>query len=158
MKQCSETYSGDRPEGMADFVKTVRSALNVRFQAEQPPRVLFTDRGAGFFNAGTGVITDEYRSALDTHGLRAFQGDVAAVQPGKLSDLLLHETAVAWIRVKLTRTLPRRPWEENPTQLFSRLKRIAAQINVEYDVGGLCHGFPGRVALLRERGGGKLKK
>ena len=125
---------------------------------EQPPRVLFTDRGAGFFNPGNGIITGQYKSALEVHGLQAFQGDAATVQPGKLSDLLLHETAVSWIRVKLSRTLPARPWEESPKQLVTRLKRIAALINAEHDVVGLCRGLPGRVELLRQRGGGKLKK
>ena len=43
-----DDFPGDRPAGAADFVKAVRSALNVRFQGEQPPRVLFTNRGAGF--------------------------------------------------------------------------------------------------------------
>ena len=103
-------------------------------------------------------MTDAYKSALDTHGLRAFQGDCAAVQPGKLSDLLLHETAVVWITLKLTRTLPARPWEESSKQLVTRLKRVAVQINADYDAAGLCRGLLGRVAQLRERGGGKLKK
>ena len=111
-----------------------------------------------FFNAGSGVITAEYKAALEVHGLRSFQGDSAAVQPGKLSDLLLHETAVAWIREKLGRTLPARPWEESSKQLVTRLKRIAAHINKEHDVAGLCMGLPARVELLRQRGGGKLKK
>ena len=39
----------------------------------------------------------QYKAALAANGLRAFQGNVAAVQPGKLSDLMLHETAVAWM-------------------------------------------------------------
>jgi len=153
-----EEFTGDRPSGAADFVKAVRSALNVRFRGEQPPRILFTDRGAGFFNPGSGAITREYKAALEVHGLQAFQGDAAAVQPGKMSDCLLHETAVAWIRLKLSRTLPVRPWEESPKQLVARLKRVAARINAEYDVAGLCRGLPGRVELLRQRGGGKLKK
>ena len=37
------------------------------------------------------MITLQYRAALAANGLRAFQGNVAAVQPGKLSDLMLHE-------------------------------------------------------------------
>ena len=134
------------------------SWLHVRFQGEQPPRVLFTDRGAGFFNAGSGVVTSEYKAALELHGLQAFQGDCAVQQPGKLSDLLLHETAVAWIRLNLSRTLPARPWEESPKQLITRLKRIAGNINREYNVDGLCKDLPTRVELLQQRGGGKLKK
>ena len=37
----------------------VRGALNVRVPGCRPPRVLFTDRCRGFYNAGTGKITDD---------------------------------------------------------------------------------------------------
>ena len=53
-------------------LRKVRSALNIRFQGTTPPRMLFTDRGNGFYNAGTGRITETYRKALRTHGLQAF--------------------------------------------------------------------------------------
>ena len=78
------------------------------------------------------------------------------MQPGKLSDCLLHETAVSWIRVQLTKTLPARPWEESSTQHYARLRLVAGRINSEYDVAGLCRQLPARVARLHERGGGKL--
>ena len=111
-----------------------------------------------FFNPGNGVFTLQYRTALAASGLRAFQGNVAAVQPGKLSDLMLHETAVAWIRKKERTTLPARPWEETPAQLGTRLKRIASEINAEHDVSGLCNELPARVEQLRLHHGCKLKK
>ena len=38
---------------------------------------------------------------LRSASLVAFQGGQAAVQPGKLGDLMLHETAVAWIHACL---------------------------------------------------------
>ena len=153
-----ENFPGDRPEGAAAFVKAVRSALNIRFRGGSAPRVLFTDRGAGFFNPGSGRITDQYSAALADHGLQAFQGDSAAVQPGKLSELLLHETAVAWVRLKLATSLPACPWEETSQQHLARLRRIAASINAEHDVVGLCRALPSRVNLLHERRGGKLAK
>ena len=122
------------------------------------PHVLFTDRGAGFYNPGSGRITSEYRDALAAHGLQAFMGESAAVQPGKLSDLMLHETAVSWIRALLASTLPARPWEESPQQLIARLKRVVGKINADYDVAGLCHQLPARIGELVRRGGGKLAK
>ena len=136
----------------------VSAALNMRFRGVVRPHVLFTDRGAGFYNPGSGRITDQYRAALATNGLQAFQGEDAAVQPGKLSDLMLHEAAVSWIRVLLSSTIPARPWEESPAQLIARLKRIAGRINAEYDVAGLCRELPTRVEELARRGGGKLTK
>ena len=114
-----------------------------------------------YFNVGfifVAIVKLQYRTALAAHGLRAFQGNVAAVQPGKLGDLMLHETAVAWIRNKERTTLPTRPWEETPVQLGTRLKRIASEINAEHDVVGLCRELPARVAQLRLKKGRKLKK
>ena len=105
-----------------------------------------------------GRVADEYRAALAEHGLQAFMGDCAAVQPGRLSDLMLHETAVSWIRSLLAITLPARPWEESPQQHISRLKRVAGQVNADYGVAGLCRELPARVEELVRRGGGKLRK
>ena len=150
-------FPGDRPEGAAAFVKRVRAGLNVRFQGTRPPRVLFTDRGAGFFNPGSGRVTSEYKTALAVDGLRAFMRDDAKVQPGKLGDLMLHETAVSWIRERERKTLPKRPWEETPEQFATRLKGVVADIDAECDVEGLCRKLPGRVQELYEKKGRKLK-
>ena len=95
---------------------------------------------------------------LRSASLVAFQGGQAAVQPGKLGDLMLHETAVAWIRQKERTTLPTRPWAENSRQLGARLKRIACEINVEHDVAGLCKELPTRLLKLQQRGGRKLRR
>ena len=44
-----ENFPGETEEGAAIMVAKVRAALNVRFPAGNAPRVLFTDRGNGFF-------------------------------------------------------------------------------------------------------------
>ena len=75
-----------------------------------------------------------------------------------VSELMLHETAVSWIRVLLSSTLPARPWDESPPQLISRLKRVAGIINAKHDVAGLCRALPARIAELVRRGGGELAK
>jgi hypothetical protein len=151
-------FPGDKPEGAEVFVNKVRAGLNVRFQGSTAPHVLFTDRGAGFFNTGNGLITTEYKNALTGAGLKAFMRDDASVQPGKLSDLMLHETAVAWIRKLERQTVPKKSWEETPDELISRLKRIAAKINKEYKVTNLCRELPARVATLAKKRGRKLNK
>ena len=152
-----EAFPGDRPEGAEVFVQHVHHALARRFQAGPRPAVLFTDRGAGFYNPGSGVITRQYRDALASTGLTAFMGERASVQPGRLSDCLLHETAVSWIRAQERQTLPRRPWLETNVQFSRRLKSIVTKINNTFDVAGLCHELPGRVELLFQKEGGKLK-
>ena len=89
------------------------------------------------------------------HGLA--QSNLAlAIQAGKLSDCMLHETAVAWVRAKLCITLPARPWEESPQQHLSRLKRIASLINAKHDAAGLRRDLPSRVEYLHQPNGGKL--
>ena len=55
-------------------------------------------------------------------------------QPGQLQEMMLHETAVAWMRLRLSKTKPREPWTETREQYGTRLKEIAAYINAEYDV------------------------
>ena len=104
-----DNFAGDHPDGAAPFVAKVRAALNIRFQGATPPRVLFVDRGCGFYNAGNGAITPEFKAALQEHNLTALMSDDAAQQPGSLQEMMLHETAVAWIRRGLTWTLPAKP-------------------------------------------------
>jgi hypothetical protein len=153
-----EDFPGDLPDGAGVFVAKVRAALNVRFQGTTPPRVLFVDRGAGFYNPGNGQITRQFKAALAEHDLTAFMRDDAAVQPGKLSDCMLHETTVAWIRNLERRTLPAKPWEETPEEFGTRLKGIVLKINQKYKVENLCRELPQRVDTLYKKKGGKLKK
>ena len=79
-------------------------------------------------------------------------------RPGSLSDLMLHETAVSWIRNKEGLTLPRRPWTESREAFAVRLKQIVAAINDEHDVDGLCRELPMRISKLIEKKGSKLRK
>ena len=71
---------------------------------------------------------------------------------------MLHETAVSWMREKLTKTLPTKCWEETVEAYRARLKACAAQINGAYDVEGLCRELPSRVADLDRRKGDRLAK
>ena len=82
--------------------------------------------------------------------------DDAKAQPGKLGDVMLHETAVAWIREQERRTLPKRPWEETPEKFATRLKGIVAKLNADCDVESLCRDLPSRVQHLYEKKGRKL--
>ena len=51
------------------MVTKVYSALCARFPNGTPPKVLFTDRGNGFYVSGSGVITPQYSAALHEHGI-----------------------------------------------------------------------------------------
>ena len=77
-------FPGDHPGGAEPLVAKVRAALGVRFRGELLSRMVFVDRGVGFYNAGTGGITPELKAALADHGLKALMGDDASQQPGSL--------------------------------------------------------------------------
>ena len=134
------------------MVQKVRVALNIHFQGASVPKMLFTDRGNGFYNAGTGRITKTYRAALRAHGLQAFFATDASVQPGQLQELMLHETVVSWLRRRLAKTLRRSPWEETSEEYGARLNACAAYINEHHDVDNLCRGLPARLHELKARG------
>lgn len=153
-----DDFPGETEDGAGIMVSKVRSALNIRFQGSAPPRVLFTDRGNGFYNSGSGKITVGYSEALREHSLRAFFSVDASPQPGQLQEVMLHETAVAWMRNRLSKTLPRAPWDETVEAYRTRLKTCAAYCNDHYDVDGLSRALPKRVQMLSDRKGDRLPK
>ena len=153
-----DNFPGETEEGAETMVAKVRAALNIRFQGGNAPKVLFTDRGNGFYDSGSGVITAGYRNALAQHGLKAFMRENAARQPGQLQEVMLHETAMAWVRQRLKRTVPSQPWKETVEEYRTRLKSVAAYINANYNVEGLCRELPLRIKLLLEAEGDRIAK
>ena len=141
------------------LVEKVRSAVNIRCQAERSkPNVIFVDRGRGFYNTGTGKITAGFKQALRDHGFKGIMGDDAAQQPASFGDVLLHETAVAWMRKRLEVTMPQNCWKETREEYSARLKRCCDHVNKDYDVEGLCRGFPKRLKTLDEKEGARLPR
>ena len=121
------------------------------------PEVLFVDRGRGFYTTATAVATRPFADAMAEHDLRAFMGNDASQQPGNLSEVLLHETAVAWTRALLTKTMPAAPWRETREEYAARLRSVCTTINAQHDVEGLCRAFPQRIADLVAQKGDKLR-
>jgi hypothetical protein len=130
----------------------------MRFPNETKPKIVMTDKGKGFFHGFTSKITDEYKAGLRSVGLRAFMGDDAMNQCGDLQDVLLHETAVAWIRWKMQLSCPARAWEETREEYKARLLDTCRQVNAEHEVEDLCRELPERLEELKEREGDRLKK
>ena len=151
-------FPGETPEGAAIMVAMIPRILNARFPNAAKPRIVFTDRGRGFYHPSTGTITDEYREALRAHGLRPFAGEDASAQPGNISDVLLHETAVAWLRHLLCRSLPAQPWKESREDFATRICQAARHVNADYEVNDLCNEFPERLQELVDLQGDKLRK
>ena len=86
-------------EGMAIMVGKVTEILKSMLSNDAAlPRIVFTDRGPGFYQGSTGHIVKTYEAALKQHGFRIFEGPDASAQPADIPDCLPHETAVAWAR------------------------------------------------------------
>ena len=153
-----EDFPGETSAGAAILVAKVRAALNIRFQGSDAPGILFTDRGQGFYNNNCGHITRLYKGALEEHGLKAYYGDDASIQPGNLQEIMLHETAVAWVRRREAVTQKRQPWTETVEEFGARLRDAADHINRHFDVEGLCKGLPERVQKVIDNEGDRIKK
>jgi len=153
-----EDFPGETGTGAAIVAAKVRTALNIRFKGQAPPRTLFVDRGRGFWAANTGVITPEFKEGLKQNRLKTFYGDNAKVQPGSLQEVLLHETAVAWIRRREGVTKGLAPWKETPEQFGERMRNICSYVNSNFDVDGLCRALPKRVQAVIDAKGDRINK
>ena len=100
----------------------------------------------------------EFDDALRTHGLPAFMSQDPRQQPGSLQEVMLHETAVAWLRTLLAQSTPRAPAEETREAYLTRLRAACAHVNDHFDVAGLNRELPSRVQKLLEVKGDKLRK
>ena len=57
-------------------------------------------------------------------------GDNAIAQPGRMQEVLLHETAVSWIRLRAASTVPSKAWLDTKEQYASRLSTVVGNINL----------------------------
>ena len=153
-----ETFPGEKPRGIHELVSKLPGILNARFPTTEPPKVVMTDRGPAFYHTATGRITREYKASLRAHGLRPLMGDNASKQSGDAQEVMLHETAVALLRRRLTLTVPRKPWLETREAYGARLKDQAAFINVRYNLEGLSKEFPLRLQKVIDHDGGRIWK
>ena len=119
---------------------------------------MFTDRGNGFYEPGSGAITESYRAALKANKLKAFMGNCASMQPGCLQEVMLHETAMAWVRIRLAKAVPKNCWTEPVADYHKRLKACCADINATHNVDGLCRELPLRVQMLVDNKGDRIPK
>lgn len=123
------------------------------------PDYIFTDRGPGYYHPSSGTINPEYLGALGEQGLTPWAGDHSKWQPPDLPDILLHETAVAWIRkflkqhpVRLVQSV-----EENVNRVRTVLEEACEHINTHYEVDDLCNSLPDRLKALVASGGERQK-
>ena len=134
-----DNFPGEEPAGAKELVQKLLIAVNVRFsRSPSKPSWVFVDRGRGFYNPGNGKITPAFQTALAECHFKAFWRDDASVQPGHLQEIMLHETAVSWLRHRLTTTVTANVWEETSVAFAGRLRQCCAEINSSLDVDCLC--------------------
>ena len=146
-------------EGMAVFVQRLPDIMRKMLGPDaRLPRTLFTDHGTGLFNS-RGKAVRAYSAAVKAAGFKLFWGDDASQQSPDMPDLLLHETAVAWFRRKLSKQRPTCvPWEETQVQWAARAREVVAFLNENYRVDKLCQQFPQRLRACKEHDGERLRK
>ena len=89
-------------------------------------------------------------------GFKLFWRPDAKRQAPDMPDLLLHETAVSWVRNVLRRMKPEvLPWKKSPVQWSRRMVRAVDEAN-QYDVEALCTDFPDRIQECLAADGAKL--
>ena len=159
-----EDFTGETQAGAAKCVEVLPQLLRKMGMGENMPRTLFTDRGPGFYHRTHGSVTSDYAEACKKQNFKLWAGSDAKrgdhAQPPDIGDVLLHETAMAWVRAKLAKTGQelKQPWKETPRELGKRLAGIMTDINQNCDVDGLCREFPERLETLKKRKGGRLDK
>ena len=107
----------------------------------------------------TGSITPQYAEACEKHGFKTWAGDHAKWQPPDIPDMLLHETAVSWIR-KYLKFNPVKFTEDkqaNKQRVIDALQDAARYANTYYEVGDLCMAFPERLKVLDAKEGERCK-
>ena len=144
-------------DGMAVVVGRLEGRLREMLGPDaRLPRVVMSDRGTGMYSPA-GQVVAAYDKAVHESNFRLFWGPDAKKQAPDMPDMLLHETAVSWLRGVLRRTKPLCvPWLETPAQWSRRMLVALDEVNQKYDAEGLCMGFPDRVEDCIAASGGRL--
>ena len=142
--------------GMATVVHRLKDRLREMLgPSARLPKVIMSDRGTGMY-APAGQVVHAYEHAVRQCGFKLFWGPDAKRQAPDMPDLLLHETAVSWVRNVLRRMKPEvLPWKESPAQWSRRMMRAIDEAN-QYDVEALCMDFPDRIQECLTADGAKL--
>ena len=82
----------------------------------------------------------------------------SAKRKAKAKEIMLHETAVSWIRFRLARSVPAKAWEEDRATYTARLKAVCKEINEQLDVDALCRRLPSRIQDVVDAEGDRISK
>jgi len=149
------SFPGETSAGVAQLVERIPGILNNRFPGSAHPKVLVPDKGKGYW-APQGQQTAKFAEALANTGLRTLVGESAQDLPRDMPDLLLHETAVRWVRYRTSLTTPAKPWDEEEEEFAARMRKAVQEVNKMYDVESLCRQFVQRCRAVVGKGGDRL--
>ena len=142
-------------DGMAQMVSKLPQVLEDMLGDGPKPRVVFSDRGPGFYQGSHGAICGAYSRALTKDGFRPFAGANASWQPPDIADLLLHESVAGNIR----RYFRRNPikWgcdlKVNYKKFVQKMKECEVHLNTHHNLKSLSRAFPNRVKkMVKEKG------
>ena len=159
-------YNTETPELAAECVEQLPRMLLRTFGHDCTlPRIIFTDRGQGFYTKRYGMVTEDYDSARSECGFQLWAGANAITgphaQPADIADVLVHETAIASLSQHWDASSPLVPklWEETPADVGKRLAACAREVNKEHAEGmaDLCKQFPQRLRELKDKKSDRLK-
>lgn len=147
--------------GMATMVNRLPRVLGRMLKDSDAarPSILSTDRGPGLYHPSQGSITPEYAEACEANGFETWAGDHATWQPPDIPDMLLHETAISWVR-KYLRYNPVKFTNDKVTNwelVVESLKDAARYANTYHEARDLCMHFPTRLKTLVEKEGERCK-
>ncbi len=157
-------FPGETPQGARLLVNNLPGLLRKMLGPQaKMPRTIFSDRGPGFYHRKWGTITGDYESACRSENFKPWAGSNSKAgpraQPPDIGDVLLHETAIAWLRRQEEKSRPTAPWQETTKELERRLQKAVKHINATHDVRGLCMEFNQRLSdLVHKTMGDRLPK
>ena len=89
--------------------------------------------------------------------MEAYYPDNASAQPGNLQEVMLHETAVSWIRKRENITRSTEPWKETVPEFAKCMREIAQGASANLSVEGLCRAIPKRLQLQVDAEGDRIR-
>ena len=105
-------FPGETQEGAGMCIEVLRKMLDKMLGATaRKPKVLFSDRAQGCYHKSYGSVTSIYDGARCKHRFKFWAGmnclEGWRKQPADIGDVLLHETAIQWLRARFAKTIPR---------------------------------------------------
>ena len=133
LSQTLTLFTGETQDGAAACAGQLHQMVTTMLgPAARKPRIIFADRGPGFYHRGQGAATGDYDVARRRHGFDLWAGTFATAfshaQHLDIADVLLHDTAISWFRSRFAKSAAsmRGPGKKHQSSLPNGLLEICA--------------------------------